>query len=427
MRDRYKEKGHNNWHIVYRIIFGFFTALMFASLICEMRTSKGLLQCILDVPYIKMCHYEAVAIFRASTIADVINFIGFGGIVLSIVQMLNEKTVYGVHYAELVKYKYPGYWWILGVQLVASVLCMVLSSAGSTEGSILTLIVVVLGLVFLWNSMVSVAFNSANRARIAGQLLRNQIARAAYRKEDFSDKVDNLATELSLCSSLPSLDLTKSFAFALVKYVQPVSADSSKNIVKTSAQFWLKALTSYGILDRRIVARQIFLDIIDIIKCAPFGDAPAYNCKYQIVVRICCGFILANQWMLSVANNPYEDTSRVANILKVDKELRIFSEEVYVRDAEQRYDGVSIASVVECMCSICKLLCWQLFIDSKIALYGETLADLPKDPLELAKYDVDIIDLLHCLDETYPPDLPSRPDFRCTCERLQKIKSHKKS
>ena len=90
-------------------------------------------------------HGNVPEILRANVVLEIVKILGFGSVLIGIVQMLMEKKTFGVSYANIIKCRYPFYRQTFFIHLLATIMCIGFSAAGASEGALITLIIMLLG------------------------------------------------------------------------------------------------------------------------------------------------------------------------------------------------------------------------------------------------------------------------------------------
>lgn len=245
-----KEVSALTWlkeHIRGKTYFVFMCVLFFCSivsLICEIFFSRSIIATI--APLIVKCafvqkHFAWVVplfyknlpkILHASVVLEIVKILGFGSILIGVVQTLMDKETFGVSYANIVKHFYPYYRETFVIHLLVTVMCIGFSAAGASEGALLTFVVMLLGFLYQWIIIDDLIFHTANREFVAVQILSASILDPG--NGDILSVVQSIAREASKEGNLENSAFLKCFSEAILKCCSNKSNDNSSSIYKAT-------------------------------------------------------------------------------------------------------------------------------------------------------------------------------------------------
>ena len=189
-------------------------------------------------------HRNVPEILRANVVLEIVKILGFGSVLIGIVQMLMDKKTFGVSYANIIKCRYPFYRQTFFIHLLATIMCIGFSAAGASEGALITLIIMLLGFLYLWLIIDDLVFRTANRESAAIEILED-----AFGKSDNKDAlniVQSIAREAAKEENVEKSNIIECFARVTLKCCNSKATDTSvgnyRNTLIDISSIWETAL-----------------------------------------------------------------------------------------------------------------------------------------------------------------------------------------
>ena len=171
-------------------------------------------------------------ILSASTVFEVIQILGFGSALFAWAETAMKKSVLGLTYSAFLPVEFRFSKWIINMHLVATVMCIMLSAAGASEGAVVSLLLIFMGFVYLWVIVDNFLLSSGNREKEAKKKWQTDInaATKSLDEENLWKYLQILTKELSICEIKYEEPLIDCIADALVSYAHISEKCDSKAI-----------------------------------------------------------------------------------------------------------------------------------------------------------------------------------------------------
>ena len=179
------------------------------------------------------------AILRASVVLEIVKILGFGSVLIGVIQALMDKKTFGVPYAKIIKHSYPYYQETFMIHLLVTIMCIGFSAAGASEGALVTLMAMLFGFLYLWIIIDDLVFHTANRESAAIQILNDSVSNP---KNKIMNVVQGIAREANKEGNLDNPKFVRFFSEAMLKCGSNNVNDGFGNTARDISSLWETAL-----------------------------------------------------------------------------------------------------------------------------------------------------------------------------------------
>lgn len=195
--------------------------------------------------FLNIFHKNIPEILRANVVLEIVKILGFGSVLIGVVQALMEKKTFGVSYARIIKHNYTFYRETFFIHLLATVMCIGFSAAGASEGALVTLVIMLLGLLYLWMIIDDLMFRTANRETVAIAILEDSLSESD--NKDTLNIVQSVAREAAKEENVEKSNLIKCFAQGILRCCNNKTNNNSavdyRNTIRDISSIWETALS----------------------------------------------------------------------------------------------------------------------------------------------------------------------------------------